>query len=640
MQQRVRVLLIACLGFAIVIALIAGTLLVLDIFPREKTSILPPTKISGTDEYSFQIENVMVYPVNDTSATITWTTTEPSSSLVEYGTTSDYGSSTTFYKELVINHNILITDLEPDTTYYFQIKSQNSTGNEAVIGTKKTIVSSFQPDIIPPVISEVVISNIESSSVKINWITDEKSTSQVKYGKTTSYGLLTDSGDELVSTHSIIITGLDPDTTYYYEIISKDINGNKAVFELNNTFTTLAQLPADTTPPVISEITSSVISDNSAIISWTTNEPSSSQVEYGKTTSYGSTTALDEALVISHSVSLTGLNNYTSYHFKVKSKDATGNEVISENYTFYTSNPAESQVEVGGIIDNDTNWSADNNYILISNVGVPEGVTLTIEPGTKIFVKSNYRLQIEGTLIAQGSTSLPICFIGEEPSYGFNLESGIELLDNNGTPSIIEHCDFQICHLYTEEASPLIQNNTFHNASIFATEGSPIIQYNSLEGGSINFMRCGQSEYAKILNNQISGVITGITVWCHSSSVIISNNIIEDCTAVGLKVATRGDDSIEISNNNFTGNKDAITLGRARALDMSIDLTISNNNFINSTHRHLNTDEYIISDIIATENWWGTTNEVEIEELIYDYNDDLSLPTVIWHPFRTSPVQN
>jgi hypothetical protein len=103
----------------------------------------------------------------------------------------------------------------------------------------------------------------------------------------------------------------------------------------------LAALPTgcakgDETPPVISEIGASGITASTATIAWITDEPATSQVEYGLTTSYGSTTPLDSTLVTSHSVSLSELTPGTIYHYRVKSKDASENDAVSTDYTFTT----------------------------------------------------------------------------------------------------------------------------------------------------------------------------------------------------------------------------------------------------------------------------------------------------------------
>jgi len=110
-------------------------------------------------------------------------------------------------------------------------------------------------------------------------------------------------------------------------IINKD--GSLALSTYNFTI-------SDTIPPTISNITVSAITGSTATITWNTDEPSTSQIEYGLTTSYGSSTSLDTNLVTEHTQTITGLTSNTTYHFRVKSKDASNNEAVSEDNIFTT----------------------------------------------------------------------------------------------------------------------------------------------------------------------------------------------------------------------------------------------------------------------------------------------------------------
>ena len=95
--------------------------------------------------------------------------------------------------------------------------------------------------------------------------------------------------------------------------------------------TTTAGTTLDIDPPAVANITSS-----SALISWGTNIPASSQVEYGPTSSYGSQTGLDATLATNHAQALTGLQAGQLYHFRVDSADAKQNQVKSGDLTFTT----------------------------------------------------------------------------------------------------------------------------------------------------------------------------------------------------------------------------------------------------------------------------------------------------------------
>jgi hypothetical protein len=97
--------------------------------------------------------------------------------------------------------------------------------------------------------------------------------------------------------------------------------------------------PPDTTPPVISAVQASAIGTNGANISWTTNKPADSQVEYGTTTAYGLSTTIDATLVLGHAQTLSGLQPSTLYHYRVKSRDAAANLGTSGDFTFTTAAP-------------------------------------------------------------------------------------------------------------------------------------------------------------------------------------------------------------------------------------------------------------------------------------------------------------
>jgi hypothetical protein len=59
-------------------------------------------------------------------------------------------------------------------------------------------------------------------------------------------------------------------------------------------------------------------------------------VEYGKTTAYGTLSALESNLLTNHNQNLSGLTADTIYYFRVRSKDSAGQEVISSGASFKT----------------------------------------------------------------------------------------------------------------------------------------------------------------------------------------------------------------------------------------------------------------------------------------------------------------
>src|SRR5215475_11730849 len=88
---------------------------------------------------------------------------------------------------------------------------------------------------------------------------------------------------------------------------------------------------------IITSIVSSSISSGGATISWSTNRPADSLVEYGLTTSYGNQVSL-KTMVTRHQLTLSGLTSNKLYHYRVKSIDDTGNLSTSGDLTFTTTN--------------------------------------------------------------------------------------------------------------------------------------------------------------------------------------------------------------------------------------------------------------------------------------------------------------
>ena len=105
--------------------------------------------------------------------------------------------------------------------------------------------------------------------------------------------------------------------------------------------------PSDNTPPTISNVEVLEVTASSAVINWTTDEAANGNVEYGTTSNYGLSAAADGSAVANHSVSLTGLTDGTTYHFRVRAMDQSGNEATSDDQTFTTSSaPPVGQLTV------------------------------------------------------------------------------------------------------------------------------------------------------------------------------------------------------------------------------------------------------------------------------------------------------
>ncbi len=279
------------------------------------------------------ISNVQATGITRTTATITWQTDEGATGQVEYGLDTTYGNSSPLNSNFKTSHSHALSGLTAGTTYHYRVRSVDASGNESVSGDYTFTTEA--PDTTPPVISNVQATGITQTTATITWQTDEGATGQVEYGLDTSYGNSSPLNSNYRTSHSHALSGLTAGTTYHYRVRSTDASGNESVSG-DYTFTTEAP---DTTPPVISNVQATGITRTTATITWQTDEGATGQVEYGLDTSYGSTSPLNSNYRTSHSHALSGLTAGTTYHYRVRSTDASGNASVSGDYTFTTEAP-------------------------------------------------------------------------------------------------------------------------------------------------------------------------------------------------------------------------------------------------------------------------------------------------------------
>lgn len=223
------------------------------------------------------------------------------------------------------NNSFLI----PNLTGLYNVTFIANDSSNNVNNSEKTNFSVF--DITPPIISNVNATSITNSSAVIVWTTDELSNSTVNYGLNDSLGSFVYESSMVIN-HSIPISSLSANTTYFYNVSSCDSSGNcNTSGPYNFTTTTVA----DTTAPAIENVSATSITNQSATITWDTDELSNSSVNYGTTLALGSY-ASNSPLVTSHSVPLTALTNFTLYYYNVSSCDSSGNCNTTGPYNFTT----------------------------------------------------------------------------------------------------------------------------------------------------------------------------------------------------------------------------------------------------------------------------------------------------------------
>lgn len=177
---------------------------------------------------------------------------------------------------------------------------------------------------------------------------------------------------------------------------------------------------------------------------------------------------------------------------------------VETEFTQYITVQVDNGEELGGVILEDMTLYPNKHYIVTKNIGIPEGVTLTILPGTRLEFNSDCYLQSDGKLIADGTPERPIVFtsrVGQRPWRGIRSKS----TDYYGLPSdSISYCHIEKVS-YHDDRSYLFAKDcviTFEYQNDFYGWGS--IKYgirNNYQNSSYECFSYGDRDNIRAINN-------------------------------------------------------------------------------------------------------------------------------------------
>lgn len=308
---------------------------------------------SETHEFSTTaapaLSNVAFTDITTNSAVLSFETNKASSSLIEYGISTSYGISVTDDSGGgTTKHAMRISDLQDDTVYQMKITIVDEEGN-IVISPGHAFRTLAKPRIenikVDPLPEEA------ETTVRVSWVTNVETTGAVVY-YSDSEAQKELASSEFKTEHEFKISGLKDQSIYKIKAIGRDKFGNE-IISSENSFST----PSDSRPPIISDIvieTSNVGGDkedeSQVVVSWKTDEPATSKVEYGEGASgesYTSSSTEDPTMTNSHLVIISGLKSSTPYHLRAVSTDKGDNVTNSADNTVI---PGEVQKSVLSII--------------------------------------------------------------------------------------------------------------------------------------------------------------------------------------------------------------------------------------------------------------------------------------------------
>jgi hypothetical protein len=319
----------------------------------------------------------------------------------------------------------------------------------------------------------------------------------------------------------------------------------------------------------------------------------------------------------------------------------------------------QASTDVTGIISSDITWTkADSPYNLTGSITVASGVTLTIEPGTVVDL-NGYHLQVNGTLVARGTSSDPIDFHGGTPistggwaittgdndysvvfspsstNWSQQIQSGCivenavigNLVINGGSPKISENF---LGNIDINGGNPEISNNTvLGGIGVYA--GSAVIANNTVSQqyhyfiryeGAIVAQRYDRNNNIIIITRKATPVVSGNVILGNISqagggirfetqNATITNNTIYGC-GVGIGFYEYYGNAV-ISDNTIYDSKVGINLNDTLLLaddEVAVAISIQRNLIRNNTYGIAITVPAIIENNAIEDNLVGIVTDV------------------------------
>lgn len=274
---------------------------------------------------------------------------------------------------------------------------------------------------------------------------------------------------------------------------------------------------------------------------------------------------------------------------------------------------------VSGTIVQSTTWSG--KIIVISNVTVNNGVTLTINPGTHVIFKNGTSLRVFGTLSAEGTSDEPIVFTSANSFPNRGDWDGIYLYDDS---CILKYCDIEyagygVCCYY---AHPTIQYSHFENdyRALYLCFVDDITVSNCTIENNYTGINAYQSNNVDVISSNIKNCYFG--AYLYISSVEFNKCNITNNTDIGVYTSSKSYVNMDtwrntsnpytnnrILNNNFYGvyisSNSGANLGNF--VDMGLSLAGGFNIFTHSSS-YYDVWNSSSSAIMAQVNQWTSMN--------------------------------
>jgi hypothetical protein len=276
---------------------------------------------------------------------ISWKTNIPVTSEVDYGLSIAYGKRyESNAEDRITVHKVQLKDLENGKIYHYRVKGKDESGDQVI--SDDYIFNTYAM----PLITSYDVSEVKDYSASVKWTSNIETDSTVIFTDTKTSERRMQGDAKLILDHEIDLANLNPGTEYIITIEGRDVFGNIA----RSSDITIVTL-LDNIPPKIDNIRTDVSISSSSknktqlVVTWKTDEPSTSQVvlyESGNEEKRNNSSTYDSNLTTKHTTVFNSLNAGMVYRFQIESADKSGNLAKSKDFVVLTPQNRKSVIQI------------------------------------------------------------------------------------------------------------------------------------------------------------------------------------------------------------------------------------------------------------------------------------------------------
>ncbi len=290
------------------------------------------SKISTfTTKAAAVVSEVIVSDITLSEAVVSWKTSVPVVSEIDYGLSAEYGFNfVSKNKAFLTEHEIKLTKLASGSTYHFRVKGVDDNGS--LIVSDDYVFTTY----VLPMILNYKVEDVSDSFAVLKWTSNIETDSTVTFINEKTSESRTQGDTKFTKDHMLKISNLDPGTAYVFKLEGVDILGNKAkgpeikITSLMDKFSPVINFVRTYTTMMQNKERSQ------AVVAWKTDEPATSQVflySMANKSNPAYISAFDSNFTTNHTVVFTDLAPGTAYRFNIQSGDKTGNLSVSGDFS-------------------------------------------------------------------------------------------------------------------------------------------------------------------------------------------------------------------------------------------------------------------------------------------------------------------